>query len=34
MEHRETKAEGTTRKCLKCGHEMALVESGAEPDEA
>jgi DNA topoisomerase-1 len=35
MEHRETKTAGTTRKCLKCGHEMTLAETdGAESDAA
>ena len=35
MEQRETKTAGTTRKCLKCGHEMTLAEAdGAESDAA
>ena len=34
MEHRESKSAGATRKCLKCGHEIALTEGDSESDAA
>jgi len=31
MEQKQTKTSGTTRKCLKCGHEIAVEEGAPEP---
>jgi hypothetical protein len=31
MEQKQSKTAGTTRKCLKCGHEIAVEEAATEP---
>ena len=31
MEQKQSKTSGATRKCLKCGHEMAVEETASEP---
>jgi hypothetical protein len=31
MEQRQSKTTGATRKCLKCGHEIAVEEGLPEP---
>jgi hypothetical protein len=31
MEQKQSKTSGATRKCLKCGHEIAVDEGAPEP---